>query len=119
MPSSTTILLYGSDPSLLGTRHLILERSGFAVRSTLEVREATKLTEERAADLMILCHTIPAREAKDLLALAHAAQPPMKTVVLVPAHPTWIPGTADGVLVALDGPSALLATVKVALGATA
>jgi len=36
-------------------------------------------------------------------------------VVLIPANPTWIPGTADKVVVALEGPSALLAAVQVAL----
>jgi len=117
MPASATILLYGVDPSLLATRHLILERSGFVVRSTDDVGHATKLIEQRAADLIVVCHTVAAAEAEDLLALAQTVRPVMKTVVLIAANPSWIPGTADGLLVALDGPSALLATVKVALEA--
>jgi len=112
---STKIILYGTDLSLLDTRRLILERSGLEVHATHELGDAMRLIEAREAELIVVCHSIPAEDAKNLMALAHATQPVMKTVVLIPANPTWIPGSADRVLVALEGPSALLAAVKVAL----
>ena len=60
------ILIYGLDPVLLDTRRRILERVGFEVQVALGRDEFQGCTTEAGYDLLIICHTIPESEQRQL-----------------------------------------------------
>ena len=53
------ILSIAYDEALLKTRHLLLERAGYDVRSALGFVEARELCNQGGSDLIILGHSIP------------------------------------------------------------
>ena len=67
---SKRILSIAYDLSLLRTRQVLLEQAGFEVVSTTDLNHALKSLEARDArfDLVILGHSIPREEKKDLIA---------------------------------------------------
>ena len=64
------ILAYGHDELLLKTRRLLLEEAGYAVEtaSSTEKFQDQRPTTHPKYGLLILCHSIPAAERKEISA---------------------------------------------------
>ena len=54
----STIILCGSDPSLLMTRQMLLERQGLRVTTLLGI----SLLDEAAGEVLVLCYTLTRRD---------------------------------------------------------
>lgn len=109
----TKILVYGHDPHLLMTRRRMFEHAGFRVFTTLVFANAIQLTMKQHFDVVMLCQTLSADEREEMLATAHAIQPPTKTLVLMMGDiPIPDVGTGDIVLKALERPKNLLAVIE-------
>ncbi len=105
-----SILLYGTDESLMETRAWVIERAGLKVRRTRDGVEVRRSIAEDRIDLLILCHTLTTQEVDRVLDEAHR-QPASHTLVLS-AHVTDFPETAqDAVLSAFSGPHTLITKV--------
>jgi hypothetical protein len=99
------ILVYGHDPLLLMTRGQLLEHAGFRVIRAQEFADAIQLTMNQHFDVLVLCQTLRADERQGMLAIAHAIQPPTKTLIfMVDEIPIPNVGTDDVVLEALARP---------------
>ncbi|WP_058187894.1 response regulator [Terracidiphilus gabretensis] len=69
----TLVLSVGSDPTILGTRNLILRSAGYIVVSAKSIQEAVHLFQESDFDLIILCHTLPQEDCEDLIRFIRAS----------------------------------------------
>lgn len=63
------ILSVGSNPDLMATRTLLLRSAGFAVEEAFSVDKAVRLVEADSIDLTLICHTIPKRDQRRLIAV--------------------------------------------------
>ncbi|HEV2620119.1 MAG TPA: hypothetical protein VGU23_09315 [Acidobacteriaceae bacterium] len=106
-----SILVYGRDIHLIETRRWVLEHAGFAVSTTLELRDAEDRIDADHFDLFILCHTLSAEECTSILANVHSRHPEMKILILSRSRPDC--GSKDDfVLSAFATPQALISTVS-------
>ena len=105
------ILIYGRESSLLDTRRWVLERAGFNVHTTTKSADAEEILTAQNPQLLILCHTVEGGDASDLLAIAKAIGPKIKTLVLT-ANLRLRPVIKDEhILSVFEGPRAMIATV--------
>jgi CheY-like chemotaxis protein len=71
--ASILVLAVGLDRSLLATRTLVLEFAGYMVVSASSVKEGVGRLQAGDFDLVILCHSIPAKERERLSCLIRAS----------------------------------------------
>jgi CheY-like chemotaxis protein len=69
----TLILCVGQDPALLKTRNLILRAQGYIVESELSVNQAITHFMASDFDLVLLCHSLPAKDRDRLTCLIRAS----------------------------------------------
>jgi DNA-binding NtrC family response regulator len=69
------ILSVSHDPSLLSTRERILRSAGFEVESTLSIDQAIKSIEMARFDLILIGHTVPILERKELIEYSRHRDP--------------------------------------------
>lgn len=69
----TFILNVSYEPSLLESRSSILRSAGYAVAQVLSIDQAIELLSSRHIDLVLLGHSISARDRDDLTRLIRAA----------------------------------------------
>lgn len=108
------ILSISYDPSLLTTRHMILEKSGYEVSSALGFAEALEICQNRHDfDLVLMGHSMP---QKDKIALYNELRPacPAPLLSILRYGDSPIPQAKYSVR-ANDGPEALLEAVRDAL----
>jgi CheY-like chemotaxis protein len=67
------VLSVGSDSSVLDTRGLILRSAGYIVVSAMSIQDAVHLFQDRAFDLIILCHTLPIKDCERLTCFIRAS----------------------------------------------
>ena len=115
MPAAS-ILVYGHEARLLVTRRWVLEKAGFAVHATTDLREAMERVEQGTA-LLILCHTLSGEDSKRVLAEARGRRPETKVLILTTHRPVEREDDGVEILSAFIGPRVLLAAVEKALGA--
>jgi hypothetical protein len=60
---------------LLFTRHAILEKAGFQVFSTSDLKEVETIATKHRIDLLVLCQTVAADERPMALAIVHTFNP--------------------------------------------
>jgi len=75
MHHSAAIVIYGRDSSLLALRKLVLEPSGYFVRVTTSAGTLRDYLDDSFVDLLLLCQTLPTKEANELVKIAHTAWP--------------------------------------------
>ena len=116
--TSNSILLYGRDPLLLATRRWILESRGYRTVAVTQLEEFDQFTGTQF-ELLILCHSLDPESCANALGLAASCWPGIKTLVL--ARNVFKPNTAvpGQVVMALDGPLALISTLTNLVGAAA
>lgn len=69
----TLVLSVGLDSVLVRVRNLILQSAGYTVVSATSIREAADRFQNGDFDLMVLCHSVPARERERLIRLIRAS----------------------------------------------
>lgn len=108
------VLSISYDEALLKTRHYIFEKAGFEIVSALGYTEATSLYASEKFDVVVLGHTLPAKDKAALVSvLREACKCPVVSILRtgIPKDPD-----ADYSVSADDGPEAIVATVRQALG---
>jgi CheY-like chemotaxis protein len=109
------ILSISYDPSLLQTRHWILEQAGYEVSSAFGFAEAVEVCQTRHDfDLVLMGHSMP---QKDKMALLEALRANCKAPLLsILRHGDSPISQAEYAVEANDGPDALVEAVYNALG---
>ncbi len=108
---SAAVLNLGYDPPLLETRSIMLKNAGFRVRSVASAAAALHALSFQAFDVIILCHTVPERQRREVIEAARKRTPSVKTVVLYRVTRAEAEG-ADVALDSHDGPEALVSAVQ-------
>jgi len=80
------------DLSLLSTREDILRSAGFEVESTFSTDQAIKWLEDVAFDLILIGHTVPTSERKEIIAHSRSRAP---AVPIVFVHSLAEPGVVE------------------------
>jgi DNA-binding NtrC family response regulator len=81
MPHIVTLSV-GRDPLLLQTRGQVLRSDGYSVSSTVSAEQALQQFKAGDFDVVILCHSIPARERARLADAIHSHSPNTPVVVV-------------------------------------
>jgi hypothetical protein len=105
-----TLLLYGHDPRLLMTRHLLLAAQGYNVLIARSTTEMESICEP--VGLLIFCYSVPHDELTPATLLAQALWPSVQVLHLVglSAFDTRIDGGRH--FFVLDGPDKLVSLVR-------
>lgn len=118
MPASSVLLHFGYDGLLSEARAIVLEQAGYEVVITHSGKEALTVLRNRSVALVLVCHSIPPEEAREVLAEMKRLRP------LVPIVAVHVGGLAqperryaDGFVDGLRGPDHLLARVNTFLSA--
>ena len=80
----TLVLAVGHDPVLLETRSQVLQGAGYTVIPELSLKKVVDRFREGDFDLVLLCHSIPAkdREALTQLLREHTSRTPIVSVAV-------------------------------------
>jgi len=108
MSFQSLVLIYGHDSDLLRSRRWVLEKTGYRVVTTTELTEIGCLAENRAIDLVVLCHTLTLEECGRALALACTRWPSVQSLVLTSAHQGCVSLNANKFLDTSAGPAMLV-----------
>jgi DNA-binding response OmpR family regulator len=84
MSGSTRILMYGSDPTLLESRALILERANFEVCAAYTHDDFIEMLNTRDVSLCILCHSLSVEQGLKALTFAQEVRPDIKILSMLP-----------------------------------
>jgi hypothetical protein len=105
-----TILVFGKDEMLVGTRGLIFEKAGYTVFTAESLSNAALVLMNHQIDVLVLCQTLSDEERCAILETAHALQPETRCAVLSFDGREVV---TDVVFVhrGLNGPPALLAAI--------
>jgi DNA-binding NtrC family response regulator len=112
VPARGSILLYGHYPTLLQTRRWILENAGFRAWTAAQQAEVEKILSAETIDLLILGHTLSAKDCERALAAAHRLRPRMKTLVLTENSSMYFGEVQDEAESTVDGPKGLIAIAQ-------
>jgi hypothetical protein len=104
------ILAYGSDPILLATRRLVLEKAGYRVFTTLEFSDAMLVLLNQQINVLLLCHSLHDDERRGILETAHAITQDVKCIILQ-YDGLAVPVEDAEVVEGLEGPTTLLRAI--------
>jgi CheY-like chemotaxis protein len=108
------ILSVSYDQSLLLTREMLLSGAGFQVTSVRTLRDALECCKRSQFDLIIVGHSIPQRDKRELVKEVREVSP--APLLSIRRHGEPPLPEADHSVDALEGPAVLLAEVAKALG---
>ena len=115
-PTHISIVLFGRDAHLLETRKWVLQSLGYRVLTVDRASELLDIPSTPPVALLVLCHTLSARECALGTAQASKRWPQVKKLALVRQGSQTPAGMLDQVLETLDGPTRLLATIGELVG---
>ena len=78
----TAILSMGRDHSLMTIRTMVLQQAGYAVTDAYSSSEALEHLRAAEFDLMLICHTVPEVEQRELVAAVRLLQPGLQIVYI-------------------------------------
>jgi CheY-like chemotaxis protein len=80
----TLVLAVGRDPVLLETRGQVLQSAGYTVVLELSLKKAVAKFDEGDFDLVLMCHSIPAKDRELLTQLLrqHTSRTPIVSVAV-------------------------------------
>jgi hypothetical protein len=114
--SQISIVLFGHDARRLESRKWALHGMGYRVLTVMRLADLDSIPITPAIDLLVLCHTLSAKESAQAVAHASARWPAIKKLALI-CDPAKRPSRLLGqVRQTLDGPSRLLTTVSELVG---
>src|SRR6202034_3013643 len=67
------VLSVGLDVRILDTRELILRSAGYSVVSAISIKEAVFLFKDGGFDVIVLCHTLSAKDCERLTGAVRAS----------------------------------------------
>jgi len=108
----TVVLSVGLDPQLLETRNLVLQSAGYIFVSAYSIKEAVERFQQGDFDLVLLCHSVPAKEKDHLFCWIRASGSRIP-VVCVSGNPC--PGDVVVGVTVSNEPGALLRGIREAL----
>jgi hypothetical protein len=111
MSFQMSILLYGRDKHLLGTRLLLLQRAGYRVLVATELAQIDVLSRVEVIDLLMLCHSLTPEECGHVIDFCQFRWPFMKSLVLSALGSRCEGKSPDRVFETSQGPAKLLATL--------
>lgn len=107
------ILSLSADAELARLRAYALEHVGHEVVSVTGAREAVEIVgENRVFDVVLLCHTLTAATARQIVRLLQHNQAGASTIYIVHIYGEWPEVEADRYVVGADGPEAILNLLK-------
>lgn len=71
----TLLLTIGRDVTLLSTRTAILRQAGYIVQPVSSLREAVAQFAEGEFDIVLVCHSVPAKDRESLTSFVRARSP--------------------------------------------
>ena len=80
--SSSSVLIFGHDSSLLKTRCWMLEQRGLRASTATTLADLRECLKANPFTVLVLCHTLSAAECAEAVAIAHIAQPWPATIAL-------------------------------------
>ena len=83
------ILIFGREQLLLESRAFVLAKGNFQVSVTMDLREAEKTITERQTDLLMLCHTLPEKDARTIVRRAQTNTPQVPVLLLTAVVPSF------------------------------
>ncbi len=102
------ILLVGADASLLHSRCLVLQTITATISSSTAA-DAVAILEQRAIDLLIVCHTLSNKDAQSLCETSRRCTPAVKSLLIVTADQARAEAcVADLLFLVDDGPERLV-----------
>jgi len=78
-----SIVLFGHDARLLETRKWALHSLGYRVLTAMHLAELDRIPNSPPVDLLVLCHTLSAKECAHAAAHASSRWPAIKKLALV------------------------------------
>ena len=105
------VLNLGYDSALLETRSIMLKNAGLRVCSVASAAAALHAVSSQAFDVIILCHTVPERQRREVMEAARKRRPGVRTVVLYKVTRAEAEG-ADVAVDSHDEPGSLVAAVQ-------
>lgn len=114
--SQISIVLFGHDARILDSRKWALHGLGYRVLSVMNLADLDRIPATPAIDLLVLCHTLSAKESAQAVAQASARWPSIKKLALVRDTAKRSSRILGQVRQTLDGPSRLLSTVSELVG---
>lgn len=79
---SLLVLSAGTDPALLNSRNAVLLHLGCTLRSVRSASEVIRELFDGDFDLVVLCHTIPARDREKVVEAARHCRPSTPVIVV-------------------------------------
>ena len=106
-----SLLVYGTDKSLLRTRQWVLEQCGFNVFIALSIVEVEQAFAGQPVALLILCHSLSLADCRQALTLSYAVSPQTKKLLL---HSQFkdLDGLVDAIFDPLEGPVEFIRAVR-------
>jgi DNA-binding NtrC family response regulator len=83
------ILIVGRDQQLLRIRAWVMEKGAFETLITTNLEEAKTTIAERAIDGLVLCHSLPEKEAKSIVQRATIDRPNLPILLLTSSAPQF------------------------------
>ena len=83
MPTQISILMFGRDAHLLETRQLLFQSLGYRVLTIERLAELERIPQDPEIALIVLCHTLSAKERTDAVAQASSRWPGIRKLALV------------------------------------
>ncbi|ADV82834.1 hypothetical protein [Terriglobus saanensis] len=112
------IVVFGRNATLMETRLLVLETTGFQGRGISSIADLVHTICMDEADLVLLCHTLSDEDVGSALAIVTDANPHMPILRLT--FSPWAEQLKEEtILNVLDGPYRLLESVKMLLSSPA
>jgi hypothetical protein len=111
-----SIVLFGHDARLLETRKWALHSLGYRVLTAMHLAELDRIPKTPPIDLLVLCHTLSAKECAHAVARASSRWPAIKKLALVRDASKRASQVLDQVLQTLDVPARLLTKVSELVG---
>jgi len=110
--ATKSILVYGKDEALLGTRTMVLENAGFRVLSTFDYTDVEAIFRSGDVALVVICHSVSREDCEAVLTLASDRNQTVNTLVLTTSTSQHTEKSPGAILHALDGPRKLVEIVQ-------
>jgi hypothetical protein len=82
-PTQISIVLFGRDTHLLETRQLVLQTRGYRVLTSQNLAELDRIPRSPEIALIVLCHTLSAKERTEAVARASSRWPGIQKLALI------------------------------------
>jgi CheY-like chemotaxis protein len=106
------VLLATADPMLRETRKALIQSFGFDVTASKTEDDALSHMRTERFDLLVLGHTLPARECRNLANAFRVYHPNGRIIEIIRTHGMSPVNNPDAIVVGMDGQIALRDTLE-------